>query len=63
MNWNFKTIWAWVCSIVGPALAVLVPYIAQWNWNFPPEAKGGALLAILMGVGLVQMKRPGDHKQ
>lgn len=62
MNINWKSAWAWLCGLLIGPIAVLTPYIAVWNWHFPNEAKGGALLALLGGLGLVNMIRPQDHK-
>ena len=61
MNTNFKKAWGWFCGIAGPPVAVLSPYIALCFCSFPIEAMGGALLALLVGIGLDNSLRPQDH--
>lgn len=59
MNW--KSAWAWFCGIAAGPITVLGPYIMAWNWNIPNEAKGSALFLVLVGLGLVNMKKPSEH--
>jgi hypothetical protein len=63
MSMNFKKNWAWFCGLAGPVLAVYAPYIGQLDLtHIPKETHGSAVLVILTGIGLLNMKRPGDHQ-
>lgn len=60
MNW--KAFWTWVAGALAGPITVLAPYITEWNWKLPSEAKGAILLSLLGGLGLVNIKRPQDHQ-
>lgn len=60
---NAKQIWAWFCGFAAGPLAFIVPHLSAWDFHYTNFEKGGIVLSILAGLGLVNMKKPADHSQ
>jgi len=62
MKFNAKSAWAWFCGIASGPIMCYAPYISQWNFSkIPPETHGSAVMLVLAGIGLINMKRPSEH--
>jgi hypothetical protein len=62
-----KAAWAWFCGIAMGPIGVYTPYfttiLKTGFGSVPAEAHSAALTLLLGGLGLVNMKKPRDHKE
>lgn len=62
MSPQFKVAWIWFVATVGPTLGVLYNDIYTLT---PPtrEHWGQWIVTMLISLGVLQSKRPGDHRE